>query len=399
MKIKRQFFFLHLYNFLFSFRIADGVWVVFLLSRGFTLAQVGVAEGVFHVVSFLCEVPSGMAADLVGRKRTLALSSLFGVASALAMAFSRSFWGVCAAMALQALMYNLCSGTQEALAYDSLKAAGREGDYLRRNAWLLGAAQVSSSLSRLLGGAAALLGVAPAYVATAACSALCGAFALALEEPQVTQAQRERMKHPFAQLGPRLRRHFRESWGFLKNNPRAAWKIMAGAAGATPIYLTYMYLQQHLLDGGLPELFLGAALMLPGLAGTAGMALAAKTRGRLFPWAAACGLGCGAATLAAGAPWWPVALGGCTLAQLLFSLLDLRLDAALNQAFPSDQRATLVSVNSMAYSLLMITASPATGAIGDAFGVSWGIAALGLGLMAATALGGALYRQLFRWEA
>ena len=71
MKIKRQFFFLHLYNFLFSFRIADGVWVVFLLSRGFTLAQVGVAEGVFHVVSFLCEVPSGMAADLVGRKRIL----------------------------------------------------------------------------------------------------------------------------------------------------------------------------------------------------------------------------------------------------------------------------------------------------------------------------------------
>ena len=38
MNLKRQLFFLHIYNFLFSFRIADGVWVVFLLSRGFSLA-------------------------------------------------------------------------------------------------------------------------------------------------------------------------------------------------------------------------------------------------------------------------------------------------------------------------------------------------------------------------
>ena len=58
MHIKRQLIFLHIYNFLFSLRIADGVWVVFLLSRGFSLAQVGIAEAVFHVVSFLCEVKS-----------------------------------------------------------------------------------------------------------------------------------------------------------------------------------------------------------------------------------------------------------------------------------------------------------------------------------------------------
>ena len=38
MNLKRQFFFLHIYNFLVSFRVADGVWVVFLLARGFSLA-------------------------------------------------------------------------------------------------------------------------------------------------------------------------------------------------------------------------------------------------------------------------------------------------------------------------------------------------------------------------
>ena len=396
MNLKRQFFFLHIYNFLVSFRVADGVWVVFLLARGFSLAQVGIAEGVFHVVSFLCEVPSGMLADLVGRKRTLAFSGLFGTLSALAMAFSQDFFGVCLSMAFQALMYNLCSGTQEALTYDSLKAVGQEGSYLKRNAWLMGASQASASLSSLLGGAAALLGFFPAYLITAACSAVCGSAALALAEPQVTEAQRQRTEHPFAQLGPRFRAHLRESWGFFRRNPRAAYKILASAGAATPIYLTFMYLQQHLLDGGLPELFLGAALMVSRLAGTAGMALSTQVKGRLFPLAVGCGLFCGIATCLAGASWWPVALLGGALAQLVFSVLDLRVDAALNNDFPSDQRATLVSVNSMAYSLLMIAASPAAGAVGDVFGASYVFVFLGLGLAVCTAAGALWVRRRYR---
>ena len=396
MNLKRQFFFLHIYNFLVSFRVADGVWVVFLLARGFSLAQVGIAEGVFHVVSFLCEVPSGMLADLVGRKRTLALSGLFGMLSALAMAFSQDFFGVCLSMAFQALMYNLCSGTQEALTYDSLKAVGQEGSYLKRNAWLMGASQASASLSSLLGGAAALLGFFPAYLITAACSAVCGSAALALVEPQVTEAQRQRTEHPFAQLGPRFRAHLQESWGFFRRNPRTAYKILASAAAATPIYLTFMYLQQHLLDGGLPELFLGAALMASRLAGTAGMALSTRVKGRLFPLAVGCGLFCGAATCLAGASWWPLSLLGGALAELVFSVLDLRVDAALNDDFPSDQRATLVSVNSMAYSLLMIAASPAAGAVGDVFGASYVFVFLGLGLAVCTAAGALWYRRRYR---
>ncbi len=202
MNLKRQFFFLHIYNFLVSFRVADGVWVVFLLARGFSLAQVGIAEGVFHVVSFLCEVPSGMLADLVGRKRTLALSGLFGMLSALAMAFSQDFFGVCLSMAFQALMYNLCSGTQEALTYDSLKAVGQEGSYLKRNAWLMGASQASASLSSLLGGAAALLGFFPAYLITAACSAVCASAAFALVEPRSPRPSASGRSTPSPNWGP-----------------------------------------------------------------------------------------------------------------------------------------------------------------------------------------------------
>lgn len=396
MQIKRQLFFLHLYNFLFSLRIADGVWVVFLLSRGFSLAQVGIAEGMFHVVSFLFEVPSGMIADLLGRKRTLVVSSLCGVCSALLMAFSQDFWGICLSMVFQALMYNFCSGTQEALTYDSLKAVGREDAYLKQNAWLLGLSQTSSSISSLLGGVATLLGFFPAYAITALCSGACGAAALALAEPQVTETQRLRTQHPFAQLGPRLKEHILQSLSFLRNNPRSTWKILAQGAAGVPIYLTFMYSQQHLLDGGLPPLFLGAALMALRFGGVGGMALGARVKIRLFPCVFWCALCCAGGTFLAGSLFWPIALLGGVLAQGFDSLLDLRLDAALNEDFPSDQRATLVSVTSMVYSLLMIVASPISGMIGDTLGNQWTFRALGLGLLVSTLAGGALYRLIFR---
>ena len=52
----------------------------------------------------------------------------------------------------------------------------------------------------------------------------------------------------------------------------------------------------------------------------------------------------------------------------------------LNDAIPSDRRATLISVDSVAYSLLMIPASPLVGLVGDLTGQA------GAGLCALCAL-------------
>ena len=396
MNLKKQFISLHLYNFLFSLRITDAVWVVFLLDRGFSLAQVGIAEGVFHLVSFVCEIPSGMAADLLGRKRTLIATGLCGSASAVFMAFSTDFGGICLSMAFQALMYNLCSGTQEALTYDSLKAAGLQEQYLKRNAWLLGLSQTSAAISCALGGLAAALGFFRAYAVSALLSAVCGVTAMTLTEPLVTQSQRQRAERPFSGLGLRLKEHVILSVRFLREHPRTACKIFSGAAAGVPIYLTFMYLQQHLLNSGLPSVFLGGALLLVRFAGTAGVAVGGKLKARLFSCVILCAVCSGIGTVLAGFGWWIPALLGGMLAQFMDSIIALRLDASLNDDFPSDQRATLVSVDSMVYSLLMIAASPLTGAVGDALGASRALWLLGGCLVAAAPVFGAFYQFLLR---
>ncbi len=67
MNIKKQLRNLYLYEIISGFQIVDAVWVLFLLGRGFSLTQAGLAEGFFHMVSMCCEIPSGM---LSGYDRT-----------------------------------------------------------------------------------------------------------------------------------------------------------------------------------------------------------------------------------------------------------------------------------------------------------------------------------------
>ena len=136
--------------------------------------------------------------------------------------------------------------------------------------------------------------------------------------------------------------------------------------------------------------------MLLRLSGAVGMGLGPRVKVRLFPCALFCALCCAGGTFLAGTFWWPLALLGGIMAQCAESLLELRLDASLNDDFPSDQRATLVSVSSMVYSLFMIAASPVSGAVGDAFGSQWSFWTLGIALLILTLAGGTIYRILFK---
>ena len=128
--LKKQLRCIYLSNFFSGLRITDAVWVALLAARGFSLWEIGLAESVYHIVSLLCEVPSGMAADLLGRKRALVAGGILAVLSSLLMAFAPGLFLICAAMGLNALSNTMFSGTDAALTYDSLKQAGQEERYL-----------------------------------------------------------------------------------------------------------------------------------------------------------------------------------------------------------------------------------------------------------------------------
>lgn len=376
LNLKKQLACIYTADFFSGLRITDAVWVALLAARGFSLWEIGLAESVFHVVSLLCEVPSGMAADLLGRKKTLVSGGVCMVLQSLLMAFASDLFTICFAMGLNALAMTMFSGTSTALLYDSLKQEGCEEEYIQVSA---NGSQISM-LANAVGSMASILnqflGYAGFYLLNAGFE---GASALAnmlLAEPIVTESQASREKHA---LHEQFRQLVRDSLHVLRTCPMAVKLIASSALISVPSYLTKMFLQQRLVELGWPTELLFLPLLLGGLACVAGTEIGRRVRCRsMRRLYTACALLCGAGTLLVGAaPAWGGILG-MMLVQGVLEVYLLHESQKLNDAIPSDQRATLISVDSMAYSLLMIPASPLVGAVGDAFGQAGaGLALLG----------------------
>ena len=127
-------------------------------------------------------------------------------------------------------------------------------------------------------------------------------------------------------------------------------------------------------------------MLLSGLASMLGVEAARRLHPKsLRRFYAVCALLCGGGCALVGAAPVLGCIFGCMLVQGVIDAYLLHEDQKLNDVIPSDQRATLISVDSMVYSLLMIPASPLVGAVGDTFGQAGaGLAVLGV-LVALTA--------------
>lgn len=379
LNLKKQLACIYTSDLFSGLRITDAVWVALLAARGFSLWEIGLAESVFHIVSLLCEVPSGMAADLLGRRKTLLSGGVLTVTCNLLMAFAPNLFTICLAMGLNALAMTMFSGTFTALVYDSLKTEGREDEYIQVSA---NSSQISM-LANAIGSLASLLkrflGFAGFYLLSAAFEGVSTAALALMEEPIVTESQASREKHPLRALPEQFRQLVRDSLHVLRTCPMAVKLIASSALISVPSYLTKMFLQQRLVELGWPTELLFLPLLLGGLACVAGTEIGRRVRCRsMRRLYTACALLCGVGTLLVGtAPAWGGILG-MMLVQGVLEVYLLHESQKLNDAIPSDQRATLISVDGMAYSLLMIPASPLVGAVGDAFGQAGaGLALLG----------------------
>lgn len=379
LNLKKQLACIYTSDLFSGLRITDAVWVALLAARGFSLWEIGLAESVYHIVSLFCEVPSGMAADLLGRRKTLLSGGVLTVTCNLLMAFAPNLFTICLAMGLNALAMTMFSGTFTALVYDSLKTEGREDEYIQVSA---NSSQISM-LANAIGSLASLLkrflGFAGFYLLSAAFEGVSTAALALMEEPIVTKAQASREKHPLHALPEQFRQLVRDSLHVLHTCPMAGKLIASSALISVPSYLTKMFLQQRLVELGWPTELLFLPLLLGGLACVAGTEVGRRMRCRsMRRLYSACALLCGVGTLLVGAaPAWGGILG-MMLVQGVLEVYLLHESQKLNDAIPSDQRATLISVDGMAYSLLMIPASPLVGAVGDAFGQAGaGLALLG----------------------
>ena len=76
-----------------------GAWVAILSARGYSLVEIGIAETVFHITSLIFEIPSGVLADVFGRKKMLIVSTLMRMIGNIVMILSDDLFTVCMSIA------------------------------------------------------------------------------------------------------------------------------------------------------------------------------------------------------------------------------------------------------------------------------------------------------------
>ena len=422
MNIKKQTFLLYLYELLISFRLVDVVWVLFLLDRGYSLAQVGIAEGVFHITSMLFEIPSGMFADLFGRKKTLLLSGTAGILSSFFMALDGWSGWIYFGMICSALAFNLASGTQEAIVYDSLLEGKCEDRY--KKVWAN--MSVIGRVAQAAACAASPIAIAMGYRYTYLVMGIlgCGTVlsAAGMKEPVLNpekcpeslksrETEEEAIEKTTGRVAGKIsraddrdirandlwdiikkvRQHIIDTAVFIREHPRTMCKLLADAAVACPCYLLMMYLQNHLVECGWPKAWIGMPILLIPLAGAIGAWIAAKNKSSLFRAMLVCGIAGGIGTCLAGSKILLVTLSGACIARMCEGFSEIIVSENTNREFTSEQRATLVSIDSMFYSVLMVVASPLTGVIGNQYSTSAVFFVLGGTLLGATVLLGLVF--------
>ena len=356
---------LYLNTSLGAFQIAGASWVALLAARGFSLVEIGFAESVFHVASLLFEVPSGVISDVFGRKKSMVLSQCMMLVSSLLMLVSDSMAGVLPAMVFSAFGYNFASGTRESLAYETLKAEGREAEYDGYASTDMMLYTFFSSLATLCAGAALALGYRRAYLVDIGLGTVCLMSALRLQDVGYAAAGEEEGKNGTEEtVWQKIFQCFRESVLFLLHSRKAMELILLNAAVGAAATLLRFFLQARLTEKGLPDAMLGPALFFMGLGGAAGARLILHCKswsyGRVFAVSAIAVAGCVAAAIL---PVPAVMVFGGFLSALLDNFLQVRSDPRLNEMVPAGQRATLISVSSLCFSGVMIVLSPLFGMV------------------------------------
>lgn len=337
-----------------------GAWVAILAARGYSLVEISIAETVFHITSIIFEIPSGVFADVFGRKKMLIVSTIMRMIGNVIMILSNNLFMVCISIAFMALSYNFSSGSGDALAYDSLKLARMESRFEKYESNQLIIYRLCSGISTLCAGFALAIGHRIAYGTDLVTGAIQIMILFSLREVYAKDRSKNKERKPVS----KLIKCFQESLAFLKKARKAMGIMLCNSLiGAVDILLLF-FLQAKLPEKGMSEWWLGLALLFMEMGGIVGSKLILKLPKLSYKWIFSIStLLVLTGLLAEHSPLCRVMSMGGFIAAVGDDALQVRTNALLQNMFPSEQRATLTSVDSFCFSAIMIVLSPLAGFI------------------------------------
>ena len=335
-------------------------WILFFIQNGLSLLQIGLLESIFHGTSLLCEIPSGMLADRFSYKTNLYLARLSSIGSSILILFGQgNFWIYAIAMMVNAWSYNFDSGTSTAFLFDSAVEAGQKDRYLQISSFLSGVAEVTRTLGTVVAGFFIHGALAWTYYIAIGLSLLSILLIFLMKEPESKSDERNHLTLK------RILEVVKQEW---QEKPVLFYWMLTYQLVGTTMCMFYFYYQQKISDLASWQVSLimligsGFNLLAVYLASQIGKKWNSN---QVFPILVAL---TGLTLLLVGLKTPFAYLSVYLLTNALYAVYQPIYYNDLQAYLPSSVRATMLSINSMMFSLSMIVIFPLTGWLIDTCG-------------------------------
>lgn len=376
MNHQKQLYAAYAYSFFAFFGITQ-LWVIYLGQQGLSLVAIGLCESIFHVASFLSEVPSGVLADRFSYRTMLILSRGMSLISSAMMLINGGFAWFALSFIFSAWSYNLQSGTLEALLYESLLETDQKAHWPQVSSRLNIVIEIATTSGLLLAGTMVNWDLAVSYWLALGFAVLGILATLFLHEPR--QHKQQETRQTISQI-------IREAIMVLRQQPTLR-RLMVFDATVSAIAAAYYFYFQNVMTARhfstpLITLLLAGTTVVAVLTIRLSPRLLKLNTNRLLAGV----LGVLSLLLLLTAIGQTAVISGLFL--LIYGLSALMppvFTVLYNARIPSAQRATLLSVASLLYSLAMIGLFPLLGWAIQQIGFAWTFGACG-GLLALASL-------------
>lgn len=351
-----------------------GINTIFLLNAGLSNFEAFLANAFYSVGYVIFEVPTGIIADTYGRRLSYLLGALTLAISTVLYLYmwqiQGPFWGWALSSIVLGLGYTFFSGATEAWLVDALKATNFKGSLesvFAKGQMVGGAAMLTGAIAGGIIAQYSNLGVP--YILRSA--VLLINFAMAFVLMQDLGFTPSRPKNPVFEM----KRIFNKSIDLGIKNPPVRWIMLTAPFASGVSFYVFYALQPFLLElYGDEKAYAVAGLIaaLTGLSQIAGGILASRIRKLFSRRTSAIFLG----TLLTGLILVLVSQVGNFYAAialiflwgLVFAAIGPIRQAYLNGLIPSEQRATVLSFDSLLGSAGAVGIQPTLGKVADANG-------------------------------
>jgi len=369
----------YVYNFFLQLNITSAIWVLYLAFKGMSLVEIGLLESIYHITGLFFELPTGVLADLYGHKFCVVLGRIVSVISSILMIISSTFWGFAISFVLSCASMNLNSGAAEALVYDSLKKLGEEEKYKKIWGELAFIMSIAQGIAVLLGGILADIKFLYAYIFGTIIQIVALLISFKFNELPIDNKKGEIKKEIQIKKEKVIINQLITSINVLKNRKIVLYLILFSALVGSLQTTVFFYSQQYFSDLNYTKTKIAIICAL----GSLFEAVSSKYAYKIENGLKMKGILIGISTVNI------IALAGLAftknLSIMFFLLTSITGGLAytifsdyINSRIPSEHRATILSFDSLCFSVFMICVFPLFGLLAEhmGFSITFGIIAI-----------------------